>query len=116
MNCPQCGQTMVERSGKFGPFLACSGYPECRYIHKTPRSGERRGAPTAPPPPTVDYLRAEVLRIVIGMFANEMRAATAAAATTVVRNRLPDIVSGVVSLVAAADAEIAKQRAERRPS
>lgn len=34
--CPQCNaKPLVERSGKYGPFLACSGYPECKYIHKT---------------------------------------------------------------------------------
>jgi DNA topoisomerase-1 len=29
--CPQCGKALVVRVGKHGPFLACSGYPECRY-------------------------------------------------------------------------------------
>jgi len=29
--CPQCGKTMVRKRGKFGEFLACSGYPECRH-------------------------------------------------------------------------------------
>jgi DNA topoisomerase-1 len=24
----------VERTGRFGPFIGCSGYPECRYIKK----------------------------------------------------------------------------------
>ena len=27
--CDRCGQPMVIKIGKFGPFLACSGYPEC---------------------------------------------------------------------------------------
>ncbi|HUT74690.1 MAG TPA: type I DNA topoisomerase [Armatimonadota bacterium] len=29
--CPQCGKALVVRVGKRGPFMACSGYPECRY-------------------------------------------------------------------------------------
>ena len=29
--CPQCGSQLMERSGKFGSFLGCSQYPECRY-------------------------------------------------------------------------------------
>ncbi len=30
--CPQCGKgTLAIRSGRFGPFIACSTYPECRY-------------------------------------------------------------------------------------
>lgn len=32
--CPQCGKQLRQLVGKFGPFVACSGYPECKYIHK----------------------------------------------------------------------------------
>ena len=28
--CPQCDRPMVVKRGRFGPFLACSGYPECK--------------------------------------------------------------------------------------
>jgi DNA topoisomerase-1 len=28
--CEKCGRTMVYKDGRFGPFLACPGYPECR--------------------------------------------------------------------------------------
>ena len=28
-NCDKCGMPMLKRVGKFGPFIACSGYPEC---------------------------------------------------------------------------------------
>lgn len=28
--CPVCGRVMRERTGGRGPFLGCSGYPECR--------------------------------------------------------------------------------------
>lgn len=28
--CPRCGMAMVERRGRAGPFLSCSGYPACR--------------------------------------------------------------------------------------
>ncbi len=30
-NCPKCGRPMVTRWGKYGKFLACSGFPECKY-------------------------------------------------------------------------------------
>jgi DNA topoisomerase I len=30
-DCPECGRSMVQKEGKFGPFLACTGYPECRH-------------------------------------------------------------------------------------
>jgi DNA topoisomerase-1 len=28
--CEKCGKPMVIRAGRWGPFLACSGYPQCR--------------------------------------------------------------------------------------
>ncbi len=34
--CPNCGRMLVEKTGRFGKFLACPGYPECKYIHKDP--------------------------------------------------------------------------------
>jgi putative DNA topoisomerase len=30
--CPQCGAELVIRSGKHGPFLGCSHYPDCDYV------------------------------------------------------------------------------------
>ena len=32
--CPLCGKPLRQASGKFGQFIACSGYPECKYIHR----------------------------------------------------------------------------------
>ncbi len=29
--CPLCGGQLIERNGKFGPFLGCSNFPRCRY-------------------------------------------------------------------------------------
>ncbi len=29
--CPECGAGLVMRFGRFGPFVACSTYPECKY-------------------------------------------------------------------------------------
>jgi DNA topoisomerase-1 len=31
IECPDCGRKMVVKQGKFGSFLGCSGYPECRF-------------------------------------------------------------------------------------
>ena len=30
--CEKCGSDMAIKSGKFGPFLACTAYPKCRNI------------------------------------------------------------------------------------
>lgn len=38
-SCPQCGKPLVVRYGRFGKFIACSGFPECKFtknIIKTP--------------------------------------------------------------------------------
>lgn len=32
--CPNCGKPLQKRVGKYGPFISCSGYPECKYIHQ----------------------------------------------------------------------------------
>jgi len=31
-DCPQCGKPLWRRTGRFGPFVGCSGFPDCRYI------------------------------------------------------------------------------------
>ncbi|HSV85991.1 MAG TPA: type I DNA topoisomerase [Levilinea sp.] len=30
-DCPQCGSELVIRYGRFGKFISCSGFPDCRY-------------------------------------------------------------------------------------
>lgn len=32
--CPECGSDLVIKKGKYGKFIACSNYPECKYIKK----------------------------------------------------------------------------------
>lgn len=33
-NCPECNSPLVKRMGRYGEFVACSGYPKCKYIQK----------------------------------------------------------------------------------
>lgn len=35
--CPVCGNDLVERIGRYGKFISCSDYPNCKYIAKTPK-------------------------------------------------------------------------------
>jgi len=35
-SCPECGRPLQRKVGRYGPFVGCSGYPECRYIKKDP--------------------------------------------------------------------------------
>ena len=32
--CPECGSILVVRKGKYGSFVACSNYPNCKYVKK----------------------------------------------------------------------------------
>ncbi len=32
--CPECGSPLVIRNGRYGEFVACSNYPECKFIKK----------------------------------------------------------------------------------
>jgi DNA topoisomerase-1 len=34
--CPECGKPIVIRFGRFGKFMACSGFPECKYTKELP--------------------------------------------------------------------------------
>src|SRR5438034_843155 len=38
--CPECGAELLRRRGRFGMFLACSTYPDCRYTRDL-KGGER---------------------------------------------------------------------------
>ncbi|MFL6208232.1 MAG: type I DNA topoisomerase [Pyrinomonadaceae bacterium] len=43
--CELCGKPMALKRGRFGQFLGCTGYPECRNIRKISRSGVVAAAP-----------------------------------------------------------------------
>ncbi|MFZ2193075.1 MAG: type I DNA topoisomerase [Candidatus Moraniibacteriota bacterium] len=34
-SCPECGGDLLIKFGRFGKFIACSNYPNCRYTEKT---------------------------------------------------------------------------------
>jgi DNA topoisomerase I len=41
--CDKCGSTMVIKWGKFGRFMACSGYPECKNTREIPKASNPDG-------------------------------------------------------------------------
>jgi DNA topoisomerase-1 len=43
--CELCDKPMQLKRGRFGPFLGCTGYPECRNIRKIAKSGIAAPAP-----------------------------------------------------------------------
>ncbi len=47
--CPNCGEgKLALRGGKFGAFIACSNYPECKYTRRFAQPGGEDGADTGP--------------------------------------------------------------------
>lgn len=36
--CPECKKPLREMVGRYGKFISCSGYPECKYIHQNKAS------------------------------------------------------------------------------
>ncbi len=38
-DCPKCGKPMVYKEGRFGRFIACSGYPECKHTESVNSDG-----------------------------------------------------------------------------
>ena len=43
--CPTCGSPLTLRHGKFGAFLGCSNYPDCKGIVNIPKKGEKVYSP-----------------------------------------------------------------------
>jgi DNA topoisomerase-1 len=44
--CPECGGELIERRGRFGKFIACSTYPECRYTRNLDGNERAEDEPT----------------------------------------------------------------------
>ncbi|HVF57804.1 MAG TPA: type I DNA topoisomerase [Pyrinomonadaceae bacterium] len=44
-SCELCGKPMALKRGRFGQFLGCTGYPDCRNIRKISKSGAVAPAP-----------------------------------------------------------------------
>jgi DNA topoisomerase I len=43
--CPQCGKPLIIRLGKIGRFIACTGYPECKYTRSVEGDGQESTEP-----------------------------------------------------------------------
>ncbi|MDP2789832.1 MAG: type I DNA topoisomerase [bacterium] len=47
--CEKCGKPMIKKFGRFGTFLACTGYPECKHTINLDRAGNHAPIPEAKP-------------------------------------------------------------------
>jgi DNA topoisomerase-1 len=52
-NCPKSGDPMIKRKGRFGTYLGCGGYPECKLIVPLDKNDE-------PLPPKIDPVETTV--------------------------------------------------------
>ena len=63
-DCPNCDRKLSMRKGRFGPFLGCSGYPDCKTIVKLDKEGKPKypeageDAPKAAPKAKVSAAKA----------------------------------------------------------
>jgi DNA topoisomerase-1 len=44
--CPDCGSDLVYRQGRFGKFISCISYPECKYTAKIVKEDKEAPEPT----------------------------------------------------------------------
>lgn len=52
--CPECGAPMVQKRSRYGPFWACSRYPDCRGKRSMAGKSATRARPTGVPCPETD--------------------------------------------------------------
>jgi DNA topoisomerase-1 len=52
--CPKCDKPMIRKKGRFGPYLACTDYPDCNTIQKLDRNGQPK-----PPAQVTDQVCAD---------------------------------------------------------
>jgi DNA topoisomerase I len=45
--CPECGETLLVRSGRYGLFMGCSSYPDCGYTRNVTSDTEPQAEPIA---------------------------------------------------------------------
>lgn len=62
--CPECGKDLLIKRGRFGKFIACSGFPDCKFTKKIPETPLNIKCPKclASPDPTTRDNPGEVVR------------------------------------------------------
>jgi DNA topoisomerase-1 len=45
--CPQCGEELLKRKGRYGEFIACSGFPKCKYTQNVGGDDKEGGSKSA---------------------------------------------------------------------
>ena len=42
-SCPECGNELIEKMGRFGKFISCKAYPKCKYVKKETKEEKEEG-------------------------------------------------------------------------
>ena len=67
--CPRCGDGRLSlRGGRFGAFVACSNYPECKYTRQFAQAGGEKGESIEPEELGVDPATGETIETKTGRF------------------------------------------------
>jgi len=54
-NCPKCGSELLKRKGRYGEFIACSGFPKCKYTQNI--GGDDKGGAAKTPQNIVEGVK-----------------------------------------------------------
>ncbi len=50
LSCPDCGKDVTPKTGRFGPYFGCSGYPRCSFVANLRGEAKKRAAVEMPTP------------------------------------------------------------------
>ncbi len=50
LNCPECGNEVSLKDGRFGPYYGCGAYPKCRFVSNLRGDAKKRAAIEMPTP------------------------------------------------------------------
>jgi ssDNA-binding Zn-finger/Zn-ribbon topoisomerase 1 len=50
LTCPECGSEVVLKTGRFGPYFGCSGYPKCSFVSNLRGEAKKRADAEMPRP------------------------------------------------------------------
>jgi len=48
LKCPDCGREMAAKTGRFGPYFGCSGYPKCSFVANLRGEAKKRAETEVP--------------------------------------------------------------------
>jgi DNA topoisomerase-1 len=50
LDCPECGNTMELRRGRFGPFFSCTNFPKCKFVANLRGNAKKKAEELMPAP------------------------------------------------------------------